>query len=92
MVSADGGGVDGDIFRVPLRLDAQLRGEQTLRLVLRNVRPIHNIRNELRPERQREIATVDIPRFLLVNNEQIVALLRHRNIRILAQLDIPLRP
>ncbi len=49
--SADSHRMKGDIFRIPLRLDGQLGGQQTLRLILRNVRAIHNIRNELRTER-----------------------------------------
>ncbi len=49
--SADSRRMNGEILRILLRFDGQLRGQQTLRLVLRNVRAIHNIRNELRTKR-----------------------------------------
>src|ERR1700742_1749564 len=88
--SADGSGTNSHILRIPLRLDGQLRRQQTLRLVLRDVRAIHNIRNELRTERQREIAAIDVAGFFLIDNEQVVALLGNGDIRVLAQLDVAL--
>ena len=51
MLSADGSRVKGHILSIALRLDGQLGSEQTLRLVLRDMSPIHNVRNELGPKR-----------------------------------------
>src|SRR3979409_676503 len=81
----------GDL-RVLLRPDRQLRRQKALSLVLRGVRTVYNVGHELRPERQRQVATVDVTSFLLVNDEQVVTGLLDRNIDVLAQLDVPLRP
>src|SRR6202022_2829557 len=51
-------------LRIALRRDRQLRGQQALSLVLRSVRPIDHIGDELRSERQRQITAVHVARFL----------------------------
>src|SRR5277367_1457700 len=75
---------------VLLCLDDQLCGQQALSLILRNVRTVDNIGDELRSEGQRQIVAVDVTRFLLVYEEEVVAGLFHCHIGVLADFDISL--
>ena len=71
-------------LRLLLRTDHQLRCKQALRLILRDMRAIDDIGNELRAERQREVVAVDISRFLRIDDEQVVPRLTHRDVGVLA--------
>jgi len=62
-------------FRVFLRFDDQLCGEQTLFLVLRDVRAVDDVGDELRAEGQRHVVAVDVASLFLIDDEEIVALL-----------------
>src|SRR6266702_8641287 len=58
-----------------LRANHQLRGKQALCLVLRRVRPVHDVGDKLRPKRQRQIAAVDVARLFRIHDEQMVSAL-----------------
>jgi hypothetical protein len=47
-------------LRVPLRLNDKLGSQQALLLILRRMRPIHNIGNKLRAKRKIEVVAVDV--------------------------------
>ena len=52
-----------------LRLDHQLRGKQTLRLILRYMRTIDEVSDKLRTEGQIQVVAVDITRLLSIDNK-----------------------
>jgi hypothetical protein len=56
-------------LRVPLRRNDKLGSQQTLLLILRNMRPVHDIGNKLRAKRKIDIVAVDIPHLLLIDDE-----------------------
>lgn len=74
-----------------LRLDHQLRGEQTLRLVLRYMRTIDDVSDKLRAEGQIQVVAVDITCLLSIDNKEVVSRLLNRNIGIFSNLDVALR-
>ena len=80
------------MLRIALRLDHQFRGEQALLLVLRHMRPFHNVRHKLRPKREEDVIAVDIPCLLLVHDEQVIPTRMSRHIDVFPQLDVALRP
>ena len=51
---------------------------------------VHNVGDELRAERQLEIVAVDVARFLLIDEEEVVALLGDGDVGVLAHLDVTL--
>src|SRR6202022_3918472 len=67
------------------------RGQQALSLVLRYVRAVDDIPDELQPEWQCQIAAIDVTRLFLINDEEVFSLALDPNIDVLAQLYIPLR-
>lgn len=73
-----------------LRLDDQFCCEQALTLVLRSMRAIHHVRDELWSEGKRYVVTVDRSLLFLVYEEGVVALLLHRQIHILTDFDVAL--
>lgn len=75
-------------LRVHLRLDHKLCRQQTLRLILSDVRSIRNIGDELRPKRQHHIVAIDVSLLALIYYEQIVAALTHAYVGVFAHLDI----
>src|ERR1700719_3529663 len=54
------------------------------------MRPVHNIAYKLWPERQHDIAAVDVPRLLLIHDEQVIAALAASNIDVFAQFNVAL--
>ena len=74
-----------------LRLDHQLRDEQTKRLILRYMRTIDNVSDKLRAEGQIHVVAVDITSLLSIDNKEVVSRLLNRNIDIFSDLDVALR-
>jgi len=71
-----------------LRPDHHFRRKQALGLVLRGVRPVYDIGDELRPEWQCQVVAIDISRFLRVNHEQMVATFAAGDIGILSKFHV----
>src|SRR6266567_981386 len=53
---------------------------------------IHDIGYKIGPERKRHLIAIDIPRFLVIDEKQVVALLLDCNIDVLAHLDVAVGP
>src|SRR5258708_1004585 len=83
-------GCEGDELCVFLCIDDELSREETLRLILCDVRAIHDVGDELRPERKREVVAVDVSGLLLVDDKEIVALLADGDVGVLAHFDVAL--
>src|ERR1700723_373388 len=71
-----------------LRLDHQLRDEQTKRLILRYMRTVDNVSDKLRAEGQVHVVAVDITSLLPIDNKEVVSRLLNRNIGIFSELDV----
>ena len=56
----------GENLGVLLRFQYQLGGQKSLLLILRSVGPIHNIGHQLRPERQRHVAAIDVTGLFMI--------------------------
>src|ERR1700734_3138703 len=78
-------------LRLVLRLDHQLRDEQTKRLILRYMRTVDNVSDKLRAEGQIHVVAVDITSLLSIDNKEVVSRLLNRNIGIFSELDVALR-
>src|SRR5207248_7143676 len=76
--------------RVLLPLENQFCGQQGGGLILGYLRAVHNVFNELRPERQRQILAVNVAGRLAVDNQQVIPTWRTGNVDTLPQFDIPL--
>jgi hypothetical protein len=73
---------------VPLGFDHQFGGQETLRLILGNVRSIYYVCNKLRPERQRHLIAINVSGFVLINEKEIVSLVLDGHVCIFANLDV----
>jgi len=83
---------EGQHLGVLLRFQHEFRSEQSLLLVLRNVRPVHDVGDELRPKGQHHLVTIDIPDLLLVDDKQVIATRLSGDVDVLAQLHITFGP
>lgn len=70
-----------------LRGEHQFRRQQRLRLILRDVGTFDDVADELRPERQRQVAAIHILHTLAVGQEQVIAPRPPCHVDIFAQLD-----
>src|SRR6185312_479523 len=82
--------VQMSMLRHPLCLNYEFGGQQAFGLVLGGVGAIDNVAHKLRTKGELQVVAIDVPCLLLVNDEQVIALLAHRHIRILACYHVSL--
>src|SRR5579862_4039855 len=79
-------------FRVLLRLDDQFGSEQALFLVLGVVGAVDDVGHEFSTEWKRHIVAVDIAGLLLIDDEEVIALLLDCDVGVLAGFNIAIGP
>ena len=77
-------------LRVLLCFQHQLCRQQCLVLVLRHMRPVHNIAHKLRSERQHHIAAVDVLSLFLIHEKEVITALPTTNVDVFSDFDVAL--
>src|SRR5436305_4546989 len=75
-------------IRILLCANHQFRREQTLFLILRDMRSIDDVGHEFRSERQRHVVAIDVLRLFFVDEEQVISTFASGDIDVLSKLDV----